>query len=170
MGFEPTPSGRLRVRRSTEVSASSPPPRPCESKQASRMGRKSAPGNVRRLSLNGRSRSALPTELRAGIAAGTDGFEPPTRCNSILHHRLLCSPASRAREGDWRGTGDAVAALAGDQPCGWRGSNSLGACAPAPRSNRHLHHRLRPCGRMLVRHRGTVEAVPPLRAPHALSI
>lgn len=47
----------------------------------------------------------------------------------------------------WRGTGDAVAALTGKPPFGVRDSNPLGAVAPLPRSNRHLHHRLARCSR-----------------------
>jgi hypothetical protein len=50
------------------------------------------------------------------------------RCNSDLHHGPWVE--------SWRGTSDAVAALASV-----RASNPLGAVAPC-RSNRHLHHRL----------------------------
>jgi hypothetical protein len=55
----------------------------------------------------------------------------------------------------WRGTGDAVAALAGEPPFGVRGSNPLGAFAPSPRSNRHLHHRhANACASAIVGHTG----------------
>jgi hypothetical protein len=66
------------------------------------------------------------------------GFEPAT--SRFADDVTAIFTTDRAE--DWRGTGDAVAALAGEPPFGVRGSNPLGAVAPLPRSNRHLHHRL----------------------------
>jgi hypothetical protein len=66
------------------------------------------------------------------------GFEPAT--SRVADEVTAIFTTDRVDS--WRGTGDAVAALAGEPPFGVRGSNPLGAVAPLPRSNRHLHHRL----------------------------
>lgn len=66
------------------------------------------------------------------------GFEPATTRLSDEVTAIFTTD----RGDSWRGTGDAVAALAGKPPFGVRDSNPLGAVAPLPRSNRHLHHRL----------------------------
>jgi hypothetical protein len=66
------------------------------------------------------------------------GFEPATTRGTDEVTAIFTTD----RGDSWRGTGDAVAALAGKPPFGVRDSNPLGAIAPLPRSNRHLHHRL----------------------------
>ena len=65
------------------------------------------------------------------------GFEPAT--SRVAGEVTALFTTDRA--GGWRGTGDTVAALAGEPPFGVRGSNPLGTLVPSPRSNRYLHHR-----------------------------
>ena len=58
-------------------------------------------------------------------------FDRAIRSNRSLHHR----------QKSWRGTGDAVTALAGERPFGRAGLEPARRSRALPRSNRHLHHR-----------------------------
>ena len=100
-------------------------------------------------SLPCRPGSALPLSYRR--IRRRAGFEPATSRGSNDVTAIFTTD----RDGSWRGTGDAVAALAGEPPFGVRGSNPLGAVAPLPRSNRHRHHRLADaCASTIGKHAG----------------
>jgi hypothetical protein len=93
------------------------------------------------------------------------GFEPAT----TRFGDEVTAIFTTDREESWRGTGDAVAALAGGPPFGVRDSNPLGAVAPFPRSNRHLHHRLADaCAAAIEGHAGERAISAPVTASQAL--
>jgi hypothetical protein len=93
------------------------------------------------------------------------GFEPAT----TRFGDEVTAIFTTDREEIWRGTGDAVAALAGEPPFGVRDSNPLGAVAPFPRSNRHRHHRLADaCAPAIERHAGEQAISAPVTASQAL--